>query len=161
MNGKTLPTLMFGLACAGILAFFMLGQKTTWVGHTNATVNFVVTDAESGEVIPDAALKVWSGVSRFCEDRDQPEFTVKTDQKGMAAPINIRCMCYGSESVFENTYALQLPEWCFVAKAPGYVSSDLQFLGTEEHRKSVRRGKPNATVTVPVRLSKHRSVDGE
>jgi len=159
--GRILPIMLFGFACAGILAFITLGQTAKWVGHTDVVVTFVVTDAATGELIPDAVIKVWSNASTLNQVFDQPEFVIQTNDAGVATPNKIRCMCCGSEGVFENTFAVNLPEWCFLAKAPSYASSDLQFLGTEEHRKSVRRGKPYATVTVPVRLSKHRSVDGE
>jgi hypothetical protein len=161
MNGKTLPTLMFGLACAGILAFFTLGQKMTWVGSTDVAMQFVVTDAETGVPIPKAVVEVWSNVHRFCDEGDQPEFTIQTDESGTATQINKHWMCYGSESVFEKTFAVQLPEWCFRAKAQDYTRSDLEFLGTEEHQESVQWGKPHSTMSVPIRLFKHRNAKAE
>ena len=159
MKGRTLPILLFALACAGIPAFFTLCQKMTWVGSTDVAIQFVVTDAETGVPIPNAVIRVHAETGGFCEECDEREFKVQTDQSGTGTHVCKRCMCYGSESVFENTFGVHLPEWCYRAKASGYAASDLEFLGTEEHHKSVRRSKPNATVTVPVRLSKHRTTD--
>lgn len=159
--GRILPILLFGLACAGIPAFLTLAHTAKWVGSTDVAIQFVVIDTETGEAIPNAVIEVNAEQGGFCEDPGVPEFTFQADESGTVTHLSKRCMCFGSKSVFEDTFVSYLPPWRYRASAPGYVASDFEFLEAWENSKNVRRGKPYATLSLRIRLRKSDSVQVE
>ncbi len=112
----------------GIVLLFTVGQAITWVGHTDLEVRFVVTDANSGQPIPNATVHVRAEPGGFCENSDPKEFELTTDENGHATHLCKNCMCFGSNSLFEDTFAVHLPWWWFRVMADGYAGTDPEYL---------------------------------
>jgi len=151
-------SILFGSAATlivGLGVFFAFGQTIKWVGHTDLEVRFVVTDAESGQLIPNATIHVRAEPDGFCDVLQQPEFTITTDEHGNAKQLATNCMCFGSKGTFEDTFASHLPQWSFHVTATGYSVTDSGYLDVPENAKNVQRGDPFATLTVPIRLRKN------
>lgn len=130
------------------------GQCKKWVGSTDVEVLFVVTNAVSGEPVSNATVRIRAESGGFCRDRERREFSLLTDSNGRARHTCAECMCSGSRSCFENTFAVHLPSWWFKAQANGYSDSEEEDLNGPKYLTQVRRGKPFATVMIPIELQK-------
>jgi len=139
----------------GLVAFFTFGQTIKWVGHTDLEVSFVVIDADTGQPVPNATIHIRAEPGGFCEEPQQPEFTITTDENGHAKQLATNCMCFGSKGTFEDTFASHLPQWSFHATATGYSATDPAFLNVLETARQVQRGDPLATLSIPIRLRKN------
>lgn len=137
-----------------------------WVGDTNLTVEFVVTDAETGEPVKGADLSILSE-GGFNEDGrrldktelKKEEIKLTTDESGTARYVCRKSMCTGSESglKFTNTYAFALPWWSVTPKATGYAAESAFSLNELEHVRAVKRvGPQQAKLVVPTALRKSR-----
>lgn len=149
---KSLLFASAGIFVAGLVAFFAFGETIKWVGHTELEVRFVVTDAETGQPIPNATIHISAEPGGFCDDPPQPEFTITTDQGSHAKHVTTNCICFGSKGTFEDTFTSHLPQWSFHATATGYSETDPAYLDVTENARQVQRGDPFATLSVPIRL---------
>jgi hypothetical protein len=140
------------LLAVGFILLLILGRTVTWVGHTDLEVCFVVTDADTGQPIPEAIVHIRAEPSGFCDDTAESQFTITPDSNGRAKYVCTNCMCFGSKGLLEDTYAVHLPWWWFHATASQYSATAPAYLDVPENVKRVQRGAPFATITVPIRL---------
>lgn len=138
----------------GLVAFFALGPTINWVGHTDIEVRFVITDAETGQPIPNAMVHICAEAGAFCDDPQQLEFTITADKDGHASQLATNCMCFGSKGTFKDTFASRLPKWSFHATATGYSAAEPAYLDVAKNARQVQRGDPFATLSVPIRMQK-------
>jgi hypothetical protein len=124
------------------------------VGHTDLEVRFDVIDANTGQPIPNATVHVYAEPGGFCADSGAQEFTITADEHGHAMHLYKSCMCCGSNGLFEDTFAVYLPFWWFRATAADYSDTSADYLDAPKFRQEVRRGKPAATIALPIPLRK-------
>ena len=149
---KPLLFAVAGIFVVGLVTFFTFGQTIKWVGRTDLEVRFVITDADTGQPIPNATVHISAKPGGFCDDPSQPEFNITTNQSGHVKHVATNCMCFGSEGTFEDTFASHLPQWAFHATAVGYVASAPGYLTAHENNNRVQRGEPFATISIPIQL---------
>jgi hypothetical protein len=142
------------LLVIGLVALFTFGQTSKWVGHTDLEIRFVVTESETGRPIHNASLHVRTEPSGLCDDLPAREFTLTTDESGEVSQVVKNCMCFGSHGAFEDTFVSHLPQWTFRATASGYSSTAVEYLDDPKNVRQVKRGKPFATLSVPIGLRK-------
>ncbi len=146
------------LFVSGLWIISICVQCVKWVGRTDLEVCFIVTDAETGQQIPNATIQVRAEAGGFCDDCERRKFTVAADGIGCAKHSCTNCMCFGSRSAFEETFVVHLPWWWFNAKATGYSDSEPEYLDLPGNIQRVQRGKPFATIVIPIRL--HKDIGG-
>jgi hypothetical protein len=141
------------LAIGGVL-LTALTSKTWGVGHTDVEVSFVVTDGETGGSLVEARVEIRKEKGGLCEDQEEKEFAIFTNHDGVARRVERKCMCFGTSSIFEDSFGTHLPRWLFRVSAEGYTPTRWSALEVYEHYRRVRRGKEVATLTVPIALRK-------
>jgi hypothetical protein len=144
---------------AGLLVLLVLAasQKIHWVGSTDLAVEFVVTDAATGEPIPGAAVEIHSE-GGFYEERERRDFRVVASDDGRAAYLCRNSMCFGTSGLFTDTYAVHVPWWRFRVSAPGYETTTPTTTPTnldESQRNAKEDGPRRAKLVVPVSLRKN------
>jgi hypothetical protein len=142
----TLIVLVLLLLC---LPFF---QKIHWVGSTDLEIDFLVIDSMSGTPIPGSTLEIHSE-GGFYEDRSPQDFTLVTDQDGIAKRVCLNTMCFGTSGWNIDTYVVHLPWWTYKVSATGYRATEPINLDTLENVQKVKRGKP-AMLLVDIPLQK-------
>jgi hypothetical protein len=131
-------------------------QLIYWVGGTDLEVEFVVTDAATGEPVEAAEIGILSE-GGFYRERDEKQFALRTDREGVARRVCHDGMCFGTQSGlrFTDTYHVHLPWWFFRVSAPGYEGMEPVYLDEPEYVRQVRRVGPRAAkVVVKVRIRK-------
>ena len=146
--------LVVGL-CA--LAAFLIDAPTMlWVGRTDLTLEFVVTDAVTGQPIEGADVSIHSS-GGFYAEREEMDLLLKSDQQGAARYVSRDNMCCGAESTlrFTDTFSAHMPYWSVVVSAPGYVATEPFGLHDHPARASVKRTAPRQSkVVIPIALRK-------
>ena len=151
-----------GILCLLALIFLAAVQEVHWVGRTDLTVEFVVTDEETGQPIRNAEIAIvsWGG---FYEDGRRMEssgikeerLTLTTDDTGIARYVCRHSMSFGTSGLFTNSYCVHLPEWTVTMSAVGFVPNEPFFLDHAPYRRAVKRvGPRQATLVVPIALRK-------
>ena len=113
----------------------------------------MVVDAENGLPINGASLHFRGRDNSWCrEDRGATEFTLTTDNAGEVVRKWTGCMCFGTKSRLQDTFAVNLPALVFEVSAPGYETSPWADLESPEYARAVQRGSGRATLVVKVRL---------
>lgn len=125
-----------------------------WVGRKDLEVQFIVLDSESNEPLSNAKIHILQERSGPCEDQTQRRFEFVTDGNGSVKHMCKDCMCFGSRSTFEDTFASHVPAWRFHATADGYEDSQREDLENLEFAKRVKRGDRYSTLSIPIRLQK-------
>jgi hypothetical protein len=121
-------------------------------GQTVVEVEFLVTDAETGEPIPNATVEVRGQVAETDDGAQEGEVRLATDASGMAR-YHCRCTWYGERGWLKSSFLLLLPGWLFQASAPGYEpSQEMKF--THEQGRQSRRHNGGHAFTVPIPLQK-------
>ncbi len=149
--------LLLILLLVGLALWFLNNiQRLHWVGYTDLTVEFVVTDAETGQPIEGADLSIHSE-GGFYEDRTTHDFVLKTDKEGIARHVCRNSMCFGTSSRWfsPDTFVVHLPWWFIGTTAPGFQKAEPFFLDETQYIRAVRRAGPGqARLTVPISLHK-------
>ena len=138
-----------------------IAQCQKWVGTTDLEVSFIVTDATTGQPIPNAIVQIRSEAGGFSDDRESRDFMIAADSRGYAKRVCTNCMSFGSRSFFEDTFGVHLPWWWVSAKAIGYSDSEPEYIDVRENQKEVQRGKSFATIAIPLRLKKDMRKGGQ
>jgi hypothetical protein len=121
-------------------------------GHTEVEVEFLVSDAETGEPVPGATVEVSGPGLEAGEGSQEGEVRLVTDEGGMARR-RCRCTWYAERGWLKSSFVIILPGWLFRASAPGYEpTKEKQF--TEEQGRQTRRQDGGRAFTVPVALHK-------
>jgi hypothetical protein len=122
------------------------------------TVEFVVTDARTGEPVPGAEVSVFNEYLRRAENGAQgEEFTLRTDESGRAHRVSPECRASGRSNrlmPFRNTYGFSAPKWHILSTgAPGYAPTEPVFLSDVPGvTRSGRSGEMQARMVVPIAL---------
>jgi hypothetical protein len=148
-------------AIAAALTFCYLAPSSPhgvyWVGFRDLEVTFVVTDAETGDLIAGAQIDIPKNEPSFCSDCEGP-YTLVTDTQGSVRRTAKHCMCFGysGRSWFRRleTYGSHAPDWEFQVSSPGYRRSEWISLHEQEFRRTIQRGGEFATMDVSVRLQR-------
>ena len=131
-------------------------QTVYWVGSADLTIEFLVTDADTGEPIKDAEILIRSE-GGFYEEREPQELRLQTDLSGVARYVCRRSMSFGTQSGlrFTNTYCVHLPFWFVGITSPGYTSVEPFELDSLPFSRAVKEvGPQQARLVVPVSLRK-------
>ncbi len=129
-----------------------------WVGSTDLEIVFAVTDAESGEPVPDARIEI-ERFGGFGADGDPREFVLSSDSNGYARKLCRNTMCFGTQSQlrFTNTHVVHLPFGHYRAIAPGYEPTEWTPLDDYENVRMVKRHAPRRTrLTLPIAIRRER-----
>ncbi|MCE9564075.1 MAG: hypothetical protein K8U57_18685 [Planctomycetes bacterium] len=126
-----------------------------WDGHTELTINIVVSDAETGLPIKDAEVLVYSNSPRDFDGRKQP-ITMKTDTEGRVHHFYGTTMVGGKTSNlgFTDTRSVRKPDWMLLVRAPGYQNVDELYLAEPKRGTTTRMGPMQDTLIVPIALYK-------
>jgi hypothetical protein len=128
------------------------------VGGADLSVEFVVTDANSGQPIPGARVNIscdggfYNGVD---EDR-KGAFDIRTDAAGIARRLLRNNRCIGTQSLlkFTDTYHVYTSAWNLRAFAEGYRTSEWIHLWKDYDGKAERDGPEKDRLIVPVAVQK-------
>ena len=150
---------MFGLLILSALGVWGYDRAFTkfWVGGTTLEVEFVVTGAETGQPVEDAAIDLRTE-SSLSDGRADEKWTIVTDAAGCARRT-ADAMCTGRSSGlrFTDTYSVRLPWWYYRVQASGYEPPDWTPLQPEGARRRAERVGPRASrLVVPIVLVQRR-----
>jgi len=126
-----------------------------WLGSDDLDIEFVVTDADSGEAISGACVEVQSE-GGYEEDYPQV-FSLGSGQDGTASKLCRQCTSVGQESGLKitDTHVVYPPHWGFRASAGGYEQSQWSSLETTENVPRVQwDGTGPAKLVVPIALKR-------
>src|SRR4051794_20826931 len=90
MLGRYILPLIVCLGCFAVLGLLVWGidrsQTIKWVGGADLSVEFVVTDADSGQPIPNARVNIFceGGFYDGAEEDFKVAFDIRTDDAGIA-----------------------------------------------------------------------------
>jgi hypothetical protein len=136
---------------------FDRSQMMHWVGVTNLRIEFVVMNADSGQPIPDARIKVKSH-GGFYDGGHEGEgpFELVTDAAGTVSRQLTNNRCIGSVSAlkFTDTHHVYMPHWGVQVFAPGYRPSAWVNLAEEYHGQVERQGPENNRLVVRIPMQK-------
>jgi hypothetical protein len=143
-----------------LLGLLFLSSSLTicWVGGTNLEIEFVITDAVTGQRVPNAAIVIHSEGGFYLE-RDDKDFTMRTALDGTAKRVCHEAMCFGTNQevcgiTIKETFCVHLPRWTFQISAPGYEVSESMDLDGLGYQRAVRGVKTvSAKLVVPVALN--------
>jgi len=140
------------LLVVGLVAFVAFGLTVKWVGQTDIELRFVITDAHTGQSIPNATIHVRAEPGGFCDEHPQKTFAITTDENGRATAMAKSCMCFGSKGTLKDTFGSHLPNWYIDVTAAGYSEAEPTYLDVAENARRVQRGEAFGTLLVPIRL---------
>src|SRR5262249_23231041 len=113
-------------------------QTVYWVGRTDLTVEFAVTDAASAQPVAGAVVEIHSEGGLY-EERERREFRLITDAGGRASYACRDSMCFGTSGLCTDTFSVHLPFWRFRVTAPGYEPGEWVELDAPEYARQVQR----------------------
>jgi hypothetical protein len=139
-----------------VVVLVLLNPTMRGIGGTDLTVEFVITDAESGQPIDSAALHIHSEGGFYADNYTQ-DFRLVTDSEGIA-----RSVCHENRYTSRsgglwstNTFAVYLPDWFITVIARDYQTTESLYLKDIRPRRAAERtGKGQSRVVVPISLRK-------
>jgi hypothetical protein len=132
-------------------------QKVHWVGGTDLEVEFVMTDAATGEPVPKAGVEIHSE-GGFYEEREPRDFRLVAGPDGRVSYLCRNSMCFGTSGFFTDTFVVHLPWWRFQGLADGYEPGGWTELDVPEYIRQARRAGPGkAKLVVAVTLHKRQA----
>ncbi len=147
--------LLIGVAITAVVSVLFLFPDVVWVGHTDLNVEFVVTDAASGQPVPDAQIEIQSE-GGFYEDKATQEFSLVTDGEGSAKKVCRNSMCFGRRSrlFLTNTFVVHLPWWHFRAVKEDFEPTQRIYLDVPDYIKQAHRtGSGTSKLVVLISLN--------
>lgn len=137
------------------LAVFLIDLPTIrWVGSTDVTIEFVITDADTGDPIEGAEVSVRATEDSSTESGEHL-FSLRSDQHGSARYLRRDNRCGGARSRLglTDTFAVYPPDWRVEVSAPGNVPAEPFVVGNHP-RRSERTGPGQSRMLIPVALRK-------
>jgi hypothetical protein len=121
-------------------------QVMVWVGDCDLQIDFLIVDAESGNAIPNAEIRIRND-GGFYDDADEDTkrpFSLRTDADGMAHRTcrNNRCIGRQSRLEFTDTHVAYKPRWTLQIFAEGYSRSAAIDLADDEYGRP-KHERPN------------------
>ncbi len=107
------------LWCLAVLAAIPLGvgvydgcRTVLWVGSIDLEIESVVSDASTGQPIPNALVEVDSEGGLYADSK-RSRFHLQTDEVGIARRLCRSCRCSGRQSNlrFTDIFSVALPCW--------------------------------------------------
>jgi hypothetical protein len=134
------------------------GQMIDWIGDTDLEMDFLVTDADSGQPLPDARIQVRCEMGFYQgsdEDREKP-FELQTDPAGKAHRLCRHNWCIGRQSGLRitDTYHVYIPYWFVRVLADGYQTSAWVEVPEEYRGKVQHERRQRDRLTVRISLKK-------
>jgi hypothetical protein len=152
---KTVRYVLIVLGVVAVVAvIYDRSDIVRWVGSTNLTVEFVVTDSDTGEAIAGTEILAYPG------DGYPNEIPLRliTDRDGVARWEGKRTSGGTSSGLrFTDTFSVHLPDWMLVVSAPGYQQPDVSYVnepGGPFRGKAVETGPNHWRLVVPIALRK-------
>lgn len=144
------------MALSGVGTAFVFATSTTvrWVGHTDVTVRFVVTDAATGALLSGALIHINTDTPESRPDPETPQFALTTDARGEAEYHFHQLRCSGGQGSFENSYNLALPYWDIDATCTQYEPQKDVRLVSPETQRQVKPGALDRVISIPIRLAR-------
>lgn len=143
------------IALLGTGISILVGTSTTrWVGHTDVTVRFVVTDAATGAHLPGALVHINTDTPESRPDPETPQFILTTDARGEAEYQFHQIRCSGGRGLFEISYNLALPYWDIHATCTQYEPEKEVRLVSPETQRQVKPGARDRVISIPIRLAR-------
>jgi hypothetical protein len=143
---------LLGLIC-------LSGSSTIcWVGGTDLEIEFVVTDAVTGQGVPNAAIAI-HGEGGFYREKDEKDRTIQTATDGTVKRVCHDSRCFATHQqvcgvTVKDTFCVHLPFWTVQVSVPGYEASEAIDLDQLGYRRAVKRVKTgSAKLVVPVALN--------
>jgi hypothetical protein len=137
-----------------VVAFVMLRpsiQRFYWVGNTDIEIEFLVTDALTGETIQGATIQV-RVEGEECGGKKKEQFNLVTGANGSVKRLVRNCMSFGTVGDNIDTFAMHLPLWSYQVSRDGYIPSEWKVLDDMEYAGKVQRGTPAATLLIQIPL---------
>jgi hypothetical protein len=147
----------FTVAAVGLLSlFFLLSSLRTiaWVGSKDLEVEFVVSDAGTGQPIPGALVRFYNPhPSGLCGgEYREAQFSRVADGDGRITLFCRECMCSGQQNWHRDTFAIHVPAWYILVSATGYEASELAELDGLRRQSQLQRGVEIARVVFEIKL---------
>lgn len=120
-----------------------------WIGRKDLLVCFLVTESQTQTPVGEAVIKM----TDYSDDDDGREFTITTDQSGIATWLFRDCTTTGYKDGFTDTFHCRMPPCEFRAVAAGFCDSKPLLLRVAAQGK-IQRGKSRAEVKIPIALRK-------
>ncbi|AWM38594.1 hypothetical protein GobsT_32280 [Gemmata obscuriglobus] len=162
---KPVRNLLLVVGGCALVLLLVETSRLMWVGSTDLTVEFVITDADTGQPLNGAEIVVTSRGGFYEGDNRlrakgvrEEEFILKTDANGAAEYVCRDSMCHGQSSPLglNDTFAVYMPHWNITVKALGYSSTALPHL-EQFMRSAERTGPRRSKVVVPIALHRDAS----
>jgi hypothetical protein len=138
-----------------------------WIGGADLSVKFIVTDADTGQPIPNARIHIRCDGGWYDEVENdlKAPFDIQTDHEGTATRLlhNARTTGMVSGLRFTNTYHIWIPIWNLQAFAEGYETSDWINLWGDDTRPpfcEADRGVEQNRLEIRISLRKAAGVAG-
>jgi hypothetical protein len=163
MRNQTLWALR---ACCVVGIVLLLGavllpsiQTVRWVGSTDLTVEFVVTDAETGEPIPGAEISIQPEVGVDRSGIPKEGLKLSTQETGTARYLCRDTMCSGTNGPFwfTRSFGVRVPDWIVIVEATHYAEIEPLWISASPatYRRTIERDGPKqARLIVPISLRK-------
>jgi hypothetical protein len=146
-------------------------QPTHWVGSTDLTIEFVVTDVQTGAPIRGATVSLFSGAGSREEVPSArregfghqvsavalgpAQIELATNELGTVRHVCRETICFGTRGPVTDSCALHLPDWNIAVSAAGYTNSAPVSLEVLPGRRAIERTGPGQMrFVVPVELTK-------
>jgi len=125
-----------------------------WDGHTDLEVRFLVTDLQTYAPIPNATIHISAEPNESCCTPSKKQFTITTDQDGIARQIANDCHSSGTKGLFVDTFFSELPAWTYRVTATGYFESSPQIMEQSSPVERVQQAQSLAILMVVIPLRK-------
>ena len=150
-------SLIVGVVIALLVLLYDAMGVIRWIGSTELTIEFVVTDAQTGQPLPGAEVYL-EAESGWDFEGNERSLRVTADAEGRVRRGIPNNTCVGSCSnlrLLRDTRAVYVPSWRVTCRASGYQENDPFWLPELPHRQNVRQVGPRKDILiVPIALRK-------
>ncbi|MBA4186536.1 MAG: hypothetical protein C0467_00815 [Planctomycetaceae bacterium] len=128
-----------------------------WIGNTELTVEFAITDAETGQPVVGATLDIHSE-TKYSRPGEEDKFQLRSDHDGVARVVIPHNTCIGDTSGlrFTDIRVVYPPQWTILRiNAQGYQKSEeFCFFDPRYRQPIVRLARGKDRLVVPIMLRK-------
>jgi hypothetical protein len=152
-------TIVGSLCLAGLILIALIsafGTGMFWIGSTDLEITFRVTDATTGQPIPEAVIDIVGAEWNCCGDCNPP-LKLVTDDQGMVKKMCTQCTCTGYSGWkpffrWTETFHTRTPSWQFFASSPKHEKTELIWIDELGIRHTRQRGATFSTMRVDISL---------
>lgn len=123
-----------------------------WDGRTELEVEFIISDAKTGDRIIGATVEA-RNLEKVRQENGNYEyvmaFSLNSDAEGVARTVCRRFTC-GRESglSFTNTFTVESLDWEYRVTANGYLPTEWAYIDAREINQLVKRVSPDKTKVI-------------